>query len=110
MQEPRLSFSDTNPDYAQQKRLISRDFPTKLLNCLNQIQKSAFQKNQIEIKIRLQEMNTKVFSTRIRESVKCQEAQTLRMSIFDYAPSCTTAIDYKELTEEILNDLNIEGK
>ncbi|MBE6422851.1 ParA family protein [Succinivibrio dextrinosolvens] len=56
------------------------------------------------------EMNTKVFSTRIRESVKCQEAQTLRMSIFDYAPSCTTAIDYKELTEEILNDLNIEGK
>ena len=56
------------------------------------------------------QMGTKVFSTKIRESVKCQEAQTLRMSIFDYAPSCTTAIDYRELVQEMLNDLKIKGK
>lgn len=50
------------------------------------------------------QMNTKVFQTRIRESVKCQEAQTLRQSIFDYAPASTTAIDYDALIDEILKE------
>ena len=51
------------------------------------------------------QMNTKVFETRIRESVKCQEAQTLRISLFDYAPNCTTAIDYDAFIEEILKEV-----
>lgn len=51
------------------------------------------------------DMATKVFNTRIRESVKCQEAQALNMSLLEYAPSCTTAEDYLHLTEEILGDL-----
>ena len=51
------------------------------------------------------QMNTKVFNTRIRESVKCQEAQTMRKSIFDYAPNCTTAIDYNALIDEILKEV-----
>ena len=52
-----------------------------------------------------EKMNTKVFNTRIRESVKCREAQTLRKSIFDYAPKSTTAIDYNTLIEEILKEV-----
>ncbi len=52
-----------------------------------------------------EEMHTKVFETRIRESVKCQEAQTLNASIFDHAPNSTTAIDYNALIEEILKEV-----
>lgn len=52
-----------------------------------------------------EQMQTKVFETHIRESVKCQEAQTLRMSIFDYAPKCSTAIDYDALIDEILQEV-----
>ena len=48
------------------------------------------------------QMETKVFHTAIRESVKCQEAQTLRKSIFDYAPTSTTAVDYDALIDEIM--------
>ena len=54
------------------------------------------------------QMHTKVFKTRIRESVKCQEAQTLRMSIFDYAPNSTTALDYDALISEILKKLKMK--
>lgn len=50
-------------------------------------------------------MGTKIFSTKIRESVKCQEAQTLRQSIFDYAPNSTTAVDYDSLIDEILKEV-----
>lgn len=52
------------------------------------------------------EMNTKVFKTRIRESVKCQEAQTLRIPIFDHEyRSNNTAIDYNTLIDEILEEI-----
>lgn len=50
-------------------------------------------------------MGTKVFTTRIRESVKCREAQTLRMSIFEYEPNCTTSVDYNEFIDEILKEV-----
>ena len=40
------------------------------------------------------EINTKLFSTTIRESIKVKEAQALRCSLIDYAPSSTTAVDY----------------
>ena len=48
------------------------------------------------------QMQTKVFKTAIRESVKCQEAQTLRQSLFEYAPKSTTATDYSMLIDEIM--------
>ena len=51
------------------------------------------------------QMNTKIFKTAIRESVKCQEAQTLRQSLFDYAPKSTTAIDYNSLIDEIMDTM-----
>lgn len=52
-------------------------------------------------------MKTRIFNTRIRESVKCQEAQTVRQSIFDFAPQCSTAEDYNSLIDECLAELQI---
>lgn len=52
-----------------------------------------------------QKMETKIFNTRIRESVKCQEAQALSKSLFEYAPSSTTATDYTAFTNELLKEL-----
>ena len=51
------------------------------------------------------QMHTKVFNIRIRESVKCQEAQTMRQSIFKYAPNSSTATDYNSLIDEILKEV-----
>jgi chromosome partitioning protein len=51
-------------------------------------------------------MHTKIFESRIRESVKCQEAQSLRMSIFDYAPNSTTAIDYNNFVDELIREVS----
>ena len=51
------------------------------------------------------EMNTKLFETRIRESVKCQEAQALGQSLFAYAPDSTTAKDYDAFIEELLKEI-----
>lgn len=50
-------------------------------------------------------MDTKLFDTKIRESVKCQEAQALNQSILQHAPTSTTAADYVQLAEEILKEL-----
>ena len=47
-------------------------------------------------------LKTKVFETRIRESVKCQEAQTLNRSLLSYAPNATTSEDYRALINEIM--------
>ena len=53
----------------------------------------------------VEKMGTKIFDTKIRESVKCQEAQALSKSLFEYAPTCTTAEDYVTFTEELLKEL-----
>lgn len=50
-------------------------------------------------------MNTKVFETRIRESVRCQEAQLLRMRLSEYRPHCSTAEDYAKLVKEIIKEV-----
>lgn len=46
-------------------------------------------------------LKTKVFETKIRESVSCRESQSARQSIFEYAPASTTAQDYMSLCDEI---------
>lgn len=46
--------------------------------------------------------NTRLFKTRIRESVAMLEAQILKKSIFDYSPRSNTAIDYSSLITEVL--------
>lgn len=59
-----------------------------------------------EVKVALediaQKMNTKVFSTTIRESAVAQKAQAARTTLIKYNPSCTTAEDYKALVKELL--------
>ena len=45
---------------------------------------------------------TKTFKTKIRESTAQAEAQTLRQSVFEYAPKSTTACDYDEFIDEFL--------
>lgn len=47
-------------------------------------------------------MNTKIYETKIRESVKTQEAQTARESLFTWAPTSTTATDYRNLLQEVI--------
>ena len=44
---------------------------------------------------------TEVFQTTIRESVSCRESQSVRQSIYEYAPSSTTAEDYMSLCNEL---------
>lgn len=48
------------------------------------------------------EIGTEVFQTFIRESVAVKESQSCRKDLIDYAPNSNPAIDYKNLTLEIL--------
>ena len=50
-------------------------------------------------------MNTRVFDTRIRESVKSKEAITHRMRLTEYAPKSTVCVDYGFLTDEVLKEV-----
>lgn len=47
-------------------------------------------------------LNTKVFEAKIRESVACRESQVARRTIFEYAQNSTTATDYMNFCEELL--------
>lgn len=48
------------------------------------------------------ENNTKVFNTKIRETVKIKEAQSQLKPIVDWAGSSTAVSDYREVLEEML--------
>lgn len=52
-----------------------------------------------------QRMNTKVFTTTIREAVAIKEAQITRQPIFDYAPAAKVTADYKRFIDEFLATL-----
>lgn len=47
-------------------------------------------------------MNCKVFDSKIRESVRVQEAQVLRVPLGVHAPNCTSYADYMNFTKELL--------
>lgn len=49
-----------------------------------------------------EEMGTKVFASKIRESTKTREAQAMRKSLIEYAEKSTTAEDYKAFAKELL--------
>jgi len=55
------------------------------------------------------QLNTKVFSTKIRASVKATEMQFKQSGLFKYAPRATVTEDYREWIEELLKDEWIEG-
>ena len=48
-------------------------------------------------------MGTRVFDTKIRECDKVRQAQSLRKPLYEYARNCTSARDYWNFTEELLN-------
>lgn len=47
------------------------------------------------------QLNTRLYSTRIREATAVKEAQATRQSIFDYAPRSNATADYNALIDEI---------
>ena len=55
-------------------------------------------------------LGTKVYKTRIRETVAVNEAQYMKMDIFTYAPKSNAAIDYKAFVDEFIGDLKSKGK
>ena len=46
-------------------------------------------------------LDTRIYSTRIRECTAIKEAQALREDIYSYAPRSNAAKDYKALLEEL---------
>lgn len=46
----------------------------------------------------------KVLDVRIHRCTKVVEAQAMGQNLYDYAPTCTTAIDYLDLAKKIIND------
>ena len=46
---------------------------------------------------------TRVFDTKIRSCCKVKEAQQKGVSLYEYAPNCTTAIDYGNFVQEYLS-------
>lgn len=49
-----------------------------------------------------EQLNTKLFTTTIRENIAVKEAQASRMDIFSYAPRSNAAKDYRAFIEELL--------
>ncbi|MBO5488747.1 MAG: ParA family protein [Eubacterium sp.] len=47
------------------------------------------------------QMGTKLFDAKIRECVKTKEAQEKKKILIDYAPKCTTALDYMAFVDEL---------
>jgi len=54
----------------------------------------------------IEDLQEKVFDTKIRINVALAEAQLQGQSIFDYAPESNGAKDYEKLVDEILSKLN----
>src|SRR5580704_11196082 len=46
--------------------------------------------------------NAQIFATRIRRNIKLAECPSFGQSIFDYAPTCNGAADYRALAQEVL--------
>jgi len=51
-------------------------------------------------------MGTKIFDTKIRESIDARKAQAARQCLYDFAPQCNTAKDYNDFIDELLKEAN----
>lgn len=51
-------------------------------------------------------LDTELLKPFIRKSVMLRESQAARQSIFTYAPKCTTALDYMEICNMIVEEAN----
>ena len=50
-------------------------------------------------------LNTKVFTSKIRETVKIKEAQSQQKPILEWDASCSAVKDYLAFTKELISDL-----
>lgn len=50
--------------------------------------------------------NIKTFKSKISSTTKVKEARAAQIPLFSYAPYCTAALDYKNLINEIKEDIN----
>lgn len=48
--------------------------------------------------------NTKVFDSKIRKCISVRQAQSSKVSLYDYAPKCTSALDIDAFTSEYLGE------
>lgn len=51
-----------------------------------------------------EQLNTKLFNSKIRECTALKEAQAVKKSIFSYAPKSNATADYTELVNEIIGE------
>jgi chromosome partitioning protein len=56
------------------------------------------------------QLNTKVFSSTIREAIAVKEAQGERTNIFEYAPKAKVTQDVQAFIDEALEGMNDDGK
>ncbi len=54
-----------------------------------------------DIEAKAKEMNTKLFKTSVRECVKTKEAQENHKLLINYAPKCSTMLDYAAFAKEL---------
>lgn len=54
---------------------------------------------------RAEQMNTTVFDTFIREGIAVPEAQTMCMSLIEYAPKSNPCVDYETFVDEVLKTI-----
>lgn len=54
----------------------------------------------------VQVMGTKIYDTKIRETVKIKEAQSQLTPVLDWDSKCTAILDYEALAAEIYSDIN----
>lgn len=62
-----------------------------------------------QIETSAEQLGTKVFNTRIRESVAIREAQLLHSDIFKEAPKANATLDYNDFIDELIGGLE-DGK
>ena len=83
-----------NPDLHIEGLLLTRFSPRSVLS-----------REIIDIASNLAEnLNTKLFESKIREGIAIKEAQLIRKSIFSYAPKSNPACDYDSFVNELLEN------
>jgi chromosome partitioning protein len=50
-----------------------------------------------------------VFNTMIRKNVAVQEASVMRTDVFSYDSNCAAAIDYENLSKEVIKKHKVHG-
>ncbi len=91
-------FIDAIHDYTNDKLKVDGILVTKVRNTAN----SKIWINDIQEKAEM--LGTKVYDSKIRLNVSVEEAQTMRMDIFEYSSGSAAARDYDDFIDEFLGE------